>query len=119
MESKIPMSKITKEAEWLGKMLLKVKDVKTEEDLKNFKGLGLLLKSLIAYNCYNLVYEIKDYFMSLGISKETVEKYGRQYFYEGYLENCQWHYNQELKTWKEEKQPKTILQKIKDLSNNK
>ena len=65
--------------------------------MKNFKGLGLLLKSLIAYNCYNLVYEIKDYFLSLGISKETVEKYGRQYFHEGYLENCQWHYNQELK----------------------
>lgn len=112
MEPKIPMSKITTEAEWLGKMLLKVKDVKTEEDLKNFKGLGLLLKSLIAYNCYNLVYEIKDYFLSLGISKEIVEKYGRQYFHEGYLENCKWYYNQELKTWKEEKQPKTILQKI-------
>ena len=51
MEPQIPMSKITTEAEWLGKMLLKLKDVKTEEDLKNFKGLGLLLKSLIAiYN---------------------------------------------------------------------
>ena len=49
MEPQIPMSKITTEAEWLGKMLLKLKDVKTEEDLKNFKGLGLLLKSLIAY----------------------------------------------------------------------
>ena len=112
MEPKIPMSKIASEAEWLGKMLLKVKDVKTEEDLKNFKGLGLFLKSLIAYNCYNLVYEIKNYFMSLGMSKETVEKYGRQYFHEGYLENCKCYYTQELKIWKEEKQPKTILQKI-------
>ena len=52
--------------------------------------------------------------MSLGISKETVEKYGRQYFHEGYLENCKWYYNQELETWKAEKQPKTILQKIKN-----
>ena len=100
MEPKIPMSKITTETEWLGKMLLKVKDVKTEEDLKNFKGLGLLLKSLIAYNCYNLVYEIKDYFLSLGISKEIVEKYGRQYFHEGYLENCKWYYNIRFLTMK-------------------
>ena len=31
MEPQIPMSKITTEAEWLGKMLLKLKDVKTNK----------------------------------------------------------------------------------------
>ena len=85
MEPLIPMSKITSEAEWIGKMLLKIKDIKTEEDLKNFKGLRITLKSLLAYNCFNLIYEIKAYLISLGIPKETIEKYGGPYFHEGYF----------------------------------
>ena len=100
MEPLIPMSKITSEAEWIGKMLLKIKDIKTEEDLKNFKGLRITLKSLLAYNCFNLIYEIKAYLISLGIPKETIEKYGGPYFHEGYLKRCRFDYNEDLEKWK-------------------
>ncbi len=82
--------------------------------MKNFKGLGITLKSLLAYNCFNLIYEIKTYLISLGIPKETVEKYGGPYFHEGYLKRCKSDYDEELEKWKESKQPKTMLQKIKN-----
>ena len=67
-------------SEKVGHLLFKVARF-TKEDFENDPGhFELLLKGLFNAGCKNLIFEIKEHFISLGISEEILNERGGMFF---------------------------------------
>lgn len=77
------MNEIIRTSERIGLLLFKIAQFKSEEDLKNDPGeFPLLLKQLYGFGCKDLIFKIKNYFLSLGIPEDRLNEYGYGYFNE-------------------------------------
>lgn len=75
------MNEIIRTSERMGLLLFKIAQFKSEDDFKNDKGeFPMLLKTLFGFGCKDLIFEIKNHFLSLGIPEDRLNEYGQGYF---------------------------------------
>ena len=76
----------SKDLQNTGLTLLKVKDIKSKEDIiQNESALSMMLKTITWYGCKDLALEIKNYFRSIGIDEEFLNECCCGYMEESYI----------------------------------
>ena len=75
-------TELIKEANKIGSLLFKIGHLQSEEDLKKEPGLflPLLLKGLLLVGCKDLMLEVKQYLLSIGVPENKLDEYGKGYF---------------------------------------